>query len=49
VVTALDIADYGEPDFTEQDLLDDWMRPRFQLAEDAWVLIGPTGRIIGFA
>jgi mycothiol synthase len=49
VVTALDIADYGEPDFTEQDLLDDWMRPRFQLADDAWVLIGPTGRIIGYA
>jgi mycothiol synthase len=49
VVKALDIADYGEPDFTHEDLLDDWMRPRFELAEDAWVLIGPTGRIIGYA
>jgi mycothiol synthase len=49
VVKALDIADYGEPDFTHEDLLDDWMRPRFALADDAWVLTGPTGRIIGYA
>ena len=49
VVKALDIADYGEPDFTHEDLLDDWMRPRFELADDAWVLTGPTGRIIGYA
>ena len=49
VVKALDVADYGEPDFTHEDLLDDWMRPRFALADDAWVLIGPTGRVIGYA
>jgi mycothiol synthase len=49
VVKALDIADYGEPDFTHEDLVDDWMRPRFVLADDAWVLIGPTGRVIGYA
>ena len=49
VVVAHDIADFGEPDFTEQDLLDDWTRPRFSLASDAWVLIGPTGRIVGYA
>ncbi|MBK5288386.1 MAG: GNAT family N-acetyltransferase [Acidimicrobiia bacterium] len=49
VVQAHDIADFGEPDFTEQDLLDDWGRPRFELARDAWVLSGPTGRTIGYA
>ena len=49
VVKAHDIADYGEPDFTHEDLVDDWMRPRFDLASDAWVLTGPTGRIIGYA
>ncbi len=49
VVQAHDIADFGEPDFTEQDLLDDWGRPRFELAHDAWVLSGPTGRTIGYA
>ncbi len=48
VVQALDIADFGEPNFTEQDLLDDWLRPRFDLEHDAWVLNGPTGRVIGY-
>lgn len=49
VVAAHDVADFGEPDFSVQDLLDDWHRPRFARAADAWVLIGPTGRIIGYA
>ena len=49
VVQALDVADFGEPDFSEQDLLDDWMRPRFELLTDSWVLNGPTGRVIGYA
>lgn len=49
VVVAGDIADFGEPDFTEDDLLDDWARPRFALDHDAWVLSGPTGRIVGYA
>ena len=49
VVVAGDIADFGEPDFTEGDLLDDWSRPRFELDRDAWVLIGPTGRVVGYA
>lgn len=49
VVVAGDVADFGEPDFTEGDLIDDWARPRFDLAHDAWVLSGPTGRIVGYA
>lgn len=49
VVVAGDIADFGEPDFTEGDLIDDWARPRFDLGHDAWVLSGPTGRIVGYA
>jgi mycothiol synthase len=49
VVIAGDVADFGEPDFTEDDLLDDWSRPRFALERDAWVLAGPTGRIVGYA
>jgi mycothiol synthase len=49
VVVAGDIADFGEPDFTEDDLIDDWSRPRFALDSDAWVLTGPTGRVVGYA
>ena len=49
VVVAHDIADFGEPDFSEHDLVDDWERPRFELERDAWVLVGPTGRLVGYA
>jgi mycothiol synthase len=49
VVVAHDIADFGEPDFSEHDLLDDWERPRFELERDAWVLVGPTGRLVAYA
>jgi ribosomal protein S18 acetylase RimI-like enzyme len=49
VVIAGEVADFGEPDFTEDDLIDDWSRPRFTLDHDAWVLAGPTGRIVGYA
>ncbi|MGZ8734318.1 MAG: GNAT family N-acetyltransferase [Acidimicrobiia bacterium] len=49
VVVAHDIADFGEPDFSEHDLLDDWERPRFDLERDAWVLVGPTGRLVAYA
>jgi ribosomal protein S18 acetylase RimI-like enzyme len=49
VVVAGDVAEYGEPNFTEDDLLDDWKRPRFELDSDAWVLTGPTGRVVGYA
>lgn len=49
VVQALDVVDFGEPDFSEDDLRDDWLRPRFVRDRDAWVLSGPTGRVIGYA
>jgi len=49
VVVAEDVADFGEPSFTEEDLLDDWQRPRFAIDRDAWTLSGPTGRLIGYA
>lgn len=49
VVVAHDIADFGEPDFSVHDLLDDWERPRFELERDAWVLVGPTGRLVAYA
>lgn len=49
VVAAHDLADFGEQDYTEDDLLDDWRRPRFDLDRDAWVVVGPTGRLVGYA
>lgn len=49
VVTACDVADFGEPDYTLDDLLDDWQRPRFDLRRDAWCVTGPTGRLVAYA
>jgi hypothetical protein len=35
---AADIADVGEPDFTEQMLRDDWRLPELDLASDTWLV-----------
>jgi mycothiol synthase len=49
LVQAHDVADYGEPDFTTDDLRDDWQRPRFDRDRDSWIVTGPTGRTVGYA
>lgn len=49
LVQAQDVADFGEPDFTEDDLRDDWQRPRFDREHDSWLVTGPTGRTVGYA
>jgi mycothiol synthase len=49
LVQARDVADFGEPDFTADDLRDDWLRPRFDRERDSWLVTGPTGRIVGYA
>jgi mycothiol synthase len=46
---AVDRAEYGAPDFTEEDVLSDWDAPRFDPARDAWVAGGPGGRLSGYA
>jgi mycothiol synthase len=46
---AVDVAQYGEPDFTEEDVLADWEAPRFDPGRDAWVAAGPEGRLSGYA
>ena len=46
---ASDIADYGMPDATEQDILVDWQRSGFNLNTDAWVIVTTDGRLVGYA
>lgn len=48
LATACDIAEYGAPDFTEEDLVADWSAPRFTLERDAWVIENPAGRLSGY-
>ncbi len=49
LVIALDIAEYGEPDYDESDVREDWSRERFDLARDSWLVHAPDGRLMGYA
>lgn len=46
---AVDRAEYGAPDFTEEDVLADWEAPRFHVERDAWVAPAPGGGLSGYA
>ncbi|MCC6340077.1 MAG: GNAT family N-acetyltransferase [Acidimicrobiia bacterium] len=49
VVEACEIADHGVSSFGADDLEAEWGRPRFDRRHDAWVVTGPSGRIVGYA
>jgi mycothiol synthase len=44
-----DIAEYSVPDITLEDLRTLWLGPTFNLATDAWMVITPGDRLIGYA
>src|SRR4051794_40374120 len=44
-----DIAEYGEPDFTLDDLRTGWQTPTFHLDSDAWMVIAPGDKVVGYA
>ncbi len=44
-----DIAEYGAPDFTLEDLRTLWQGPTFNLATDAWMVVAPGDRLVGYA
>jgi mycothiol synthase len=48
LVIAGDVADIGEPDYTLEDLHDEWAAKGFELAADA-VLADDDGRAVGYA
>ncbi len=49
VLQARDVADLGEPDFTLEDLLDQWRAREFDLATDAVVAVDSRETVIGYA
>jgi mycothiol synthase len=49
VLHARDIADIGAPDFTLEDLLDQWRASEFDLEADAVLAVDPSGTVIGYA
>jgi mycothiol synthase len=46
---AANLADSGTVDIREHRILDDWRRPRFDPACDAWVVTGPDGEVVAAA
>ena len=46
---AVDVEEYGEPDWEEADVKDDWSRPRFDLERDSWLVHAPDGTLAGYA
>jgi mycothiol synthase len=44
-----DIAEYGVPDITLDDLSTLWQGPSFNLETDAWKVIAPGNQLIGYA
>jgi mycothiol synthase len=47
VIVARDVADLGAPDFTLDDLLEEWDEPGLSLADDAW--LAERGEIAAYA
>ena len=48
LIIATDKAEHGTSDFSKEDLLTDWKRPGYDLANDAWVVVAPDGLIVGY-
>jgi mycothiol synthase len=48
VIVASDIADVGEPDFTLDDVRDEWANPEVDLAADSFVVELPGGRLAAY-
>jgi hypothetical protein len=47
LIVACDIAEYGEPDSTIGDLMDEWSSIR--LERDAWLLYDKGDELVGYA
>jgi mycothiol synthase len=49
VEAAYDIADYGRPYADKAWLAEEWKKPRFDPARDAWVVTSPIGDVVAYA
>jgi len=49
LVCATDVEEYGEPDYDESDVRDDFARDRFDLARDTWLVEAPDGDLAACA
>lgn len=49
VLETYDIADFGEPDISLDDMRTLWNSDMFHLETDAWLVISPEGKVVGYA
>ena len=49
LINICDIAEYGEPDMTLDDLRTEWQAPSFDLDNDAWMVFAAGGQLVGYA
>lgn len=49
LVIAVDVEEYGEPDYEESDVRQEWSHPRLDLASDSWLVHSEDGRLVGYA
>lgn len=49
LIEECDIAEYGEPEITLDDLRILWQSPTFNMASDTWMVIAPGNRLVGYA
>lgn len=48
LIGASDTADYGEPDYSVEDVRADWRRNGFELARDAWLIYASDGTLAAY-
>jgi hypothetical protein len=48
MITVYDIAEIGQADYSREELLSDWQREHFNLAENARVVLNAQGEIVGY-
>jgi mycothiol synthase len=49
LIATYEIADYGEPETTLEDMRNEWQSPNMNLDTDTWVVTTPEDRVIGYA
>jgi mycothiol synthase len=49
IILARDVADIGRPDYSLQDVLDDWALPEIDLVRDVFVVEDDDGMLVGWA
>ncbi len=48
LIAARDIADYGSTDASVEEVQNYWEAPRFDLQQDARIIVAPDGLIVGY-